>query len=121
MYELNVRQTLTSYQAVSLHLEDSLEFGIFTHLSEGGGSFHPSKLPCRKGKDFQDRFEITDMEVWGCGGDEVAEAQRKEWAWQEREAEARRRINLGTGDVELDRELLKMAGIIGGNHSGGSV
>jgi hypothetical protein len=106
---------------VSLHLDDSLEFGIFTHLSEGGGSFHPSRLPCRKGKDFQDRFEITDMEVWGCGGDEVAEAQRKEWAWQEREAEARRRINLGTGDVELDRELLKMAGIIGGSQSGGSM
>jgi hypothetical protein len=108
--------------AVSLHLDDALEFGIFTHLSEGGGSFHPSKLPCRKGKDWQDRFEIEELEVWGCGGDEVAEAQRKEWAWQEREAEARRRINLGTGDAELDRELLKMAGIISGDsRSGGSM
>jgi hypothetical protein len=107
---------------VSLHLDDALEFGIFTHLSEGGGSFHPSKLPCRKGKDWQDRFEIEELEVWGCGGDEVAEAQRKEWAWQEREAEARRRINLGTGDSELDRELLKMAGIISGDsRSGGSM
>ncbi|KAF2030298.1 restriction of telomere capping protein 5 [Setomelanomma holmii] len=108
--------------AVSLHLDDALEFGIFTHLSEGGGSFRPSRLPCRKGKDWQDRFEIEELEVWGCGGDEVAEAQRKEWAWQEREAEARRRINLGTGDAELDRELLKMAGIIGGaGNSGGSM
>lgn len=106
---------------VSLHLDDALEFGIFTHLSEGGGSFHPSKLPCRKRKDWQDRFEIEELEVWGCGGDEVAEAQRKEWAWQEREAEARRRINLGTGDAELDRELLKMAGIISGDRSGGSM
>ncbi|KAJ4374173.1 Restriction of telomere capping protein 5 [Neocucurbitaria cava] len=106
---------------VSLHLDDALEFGIFTHLSEGGGSFHPSKLPCRKGKDWQDRFEIESLEVWGCGGDEVAEAQRREWAWQEREAEARRRINLGTGDQELDRELLKMAGIISDSRSGGSM
>jgi hypothetical protein len=107
---------------VSLHLDDALEFGIFTHLSDGGGSFHASKLPCRKGKDWQDRFEILDVEVWGCGGDEVAELQRKEWAWQEREAEARRRINLGTGDQELDRELLKMAGIIGSeSRSGGSM
>ncbi|KAH7079128.1 restriction of telomere capping protein 5 [Paraphoma chrysanthemicola] len=107
---------------VSLHLDDALEFGVFTHLSEGGGSFRPSRLPCRKGKHWQDRFEIEELEVWGCGGDEVAEAQRKEWAWQEREAEARRRINLGTGDVELDRELLKMAGIIGGQgNSGGSM
>lgn len=107
--------------AVSLHLDDALEFGIFTHLCEGGGSFHPSRLPCRKGKTWQDRFEIEELEVWGCGGDEVAEVQRKEWAWQEREAEARRRVNLGTGDAEMDRELLKMAGMISGDRSGGSM
>lgn len=106
---------------VSLHLDDALEFGIFTHFSGGGGSFHPSKLPCRRNKDWQDRFEIESLEVWGCGGDEVAEQQRKEWAWQEREAEARRRINLGTGDQEMDRELLKMAGIISDSRSGGSM
>jgi hypothetical protein len=107
---------------VSLHLDDALEFGVFTHLAEGGGSFYPSKLPGRKSKDWQDRFEIESIEVWGCGGDEVAEAQRKEWAFQEREAEARRRINLGTGDKEMDYELLKMAGLVGNeNRSGGSM
>ncbi|KAK1909410.1 Restriction of telomere capping protein 5 [Pyrenophora teres f. teres] len=106
---------------VSLHLDDALEFAVFTHLAEGGGSFLPSKLPARKDKDWQDRFEIECLEVWGCGGDEVAEEQRKTWAWEEREAEARRRINLGTGDQELDRELLKMAGIISGDRSGGSM
>jgi hypothetical protein len=100
---------------ISLHLDDALEFGIFTHLSEGGGSFDPSQLPCRRRKDWQDRFEVEELEVWGCGGDEVAEAQRKEWA------EARRRINLGTGDIEADRQLLQMAGIISGGRSGGSV
>ncbi|KAG9379129.1 NMT1 N-myristoyl transferase [Pyrenophora tritici-repentis] len=82
---------------------------VFTHLAEGGGSFLPSKLPARKGSDWQDRFEIESLEVWGCGGDEVAEEQRRTWAWEEREAEARRRVNLGTGDQEMDRELLKMA------------
>lgn len=107
---------------VSLHLDDALEFGIFTHLAEGGGSFYPSKLPCRKSKDWQDRFEIDSLEVWGCGGDDVAEQQRKEWAFQEREAEARRRINLGSGDKEQDYELLKMAGLVGNeNRSGGSM
>jgi hypothetical protein len=106
---------------ISLHLDDALEFGIFTHMSEGGGSFGPSKLPCRRKKDWQDRFEVEELEIWGCGGDEVAEAQRKEWAWNEREAEARRRINLGTGDVEADRQLLQMAGIISGDRSGGSM
>ena len=106
---------------VSLHLDDALEFGIFTHRTEGGGSFKPSRLPSRKGKNWQDRFEIESLEVWGCGGDEIAEAQRREWTFQEREAEARRRINLGTGDVDADRELLKLAGIISGDRSGGSM
>ncbi|KAL6712502.1 Restriction of telomere capping protein 5 [Coniothyrium glycines] len=106
---------------VSLHLDDALEFGVLTHVADGGGSFHASRLPARKRRDWQDRFEIQSLEVWGCGGDEVAEAQRREWAWQEREAEARRRVNLGTGDKELDRELLKMAGIISENRSGGSM
>ncbi|KAF2271130.1 restriction of telomere capping protein 5 [Lojkania enalia] len=106
---------------VSLHLDDALEFGIFTHLSEGGGSFRPSRLPCRRARSWQDRFEIESLEVWGCGGDDEAEAQRREWAFQEREAEARRRINLGTGDIDADRELLRLAGLIGGERSGGSV
>jgi hypothetical protein len=77
----------------------------------------------RKNADWQDRFEIDAVEVWGCGGSEVAEEQRKAWAWEEKEAEARRRINLGTGDLEADRELLKMAGLIGGGgrDSGGSM
>jgi hypothetical protein len=112
---------LISLGPVSLHLDDALEFGIFTHLAEGGGSFHTSQLPSRRGRSWQDRFEIESLEVWGCGGDEEAEAQRREWAFQEREAEARRRINLGTGDVDADRELLKMAGLVGQGRSGGSV
>jgi len=105
--------------AVSLYLDSSFEFGTFTHnYSSGGGAFHNSAT--RK-FDFQDRFEIESLEVWGCGGDAEAEAQRQRWAWEEREAEARRRVNLGTGDVEADRALLEMAGIIGGNRSGGSM
>ncbi|KAF2141032.1 uncharacterized protein K452DRAFT_272850 [Aplosporella prunicola CBS 121167] len=107
--------------AVSLHVDAGLEFAVFTHFSEGGGSFRPSRNPARAGRDWQDRFAIEAVEVWGCGGDEEAEAQRKAWAWEEREAEARRKINLGTGDIEADRELLRLAGLIGGDRSGGSM
>jgi hypothetical protein len=106
---------------VSLHIDDGLEYGVFTHDSMGGGSFLPSQLPIRKGTDWQDKFEIDTLEVWGCGGTEEAEEQRKRWAWEEREAEARRRINFGTGDLDADRELLRMAGLIGGDRSGGSM
>ncbi|TGO44374.1 hypothetical protein BOTNAR_0839g00020 [Botryotinia narcissicola] len=105
--------------AVSLYLDSSFEFGVFTHnYSSGGGAFHNSET---RRTDFQDRFEIESLEVWGCGGDAEAQKQKEMWAWEEREAEARRKINLGTGDVEADRALLEMAGLIGGNRSGGSM
>ncbi|KFY41722.1 hypothetical protein V494_02828 [Pseudogymnoascus sp. VKM F-4513 (FW-928)] len=104
---------------VSLHIDASFEFGVFTHDSRGGGAFTPAEGP--GGGDWQERFSIESLEVWGCGGEEEAEEQRKRWEWEEREAEARRRINFGKGDVEADRALLEMAGIIGGDRSGGSM
>ncbi|RDW82515.1 hypothetical protein BP6252_03627 [Coleophoma cylindrospora] len=105
--------------AVSLYLDASFEFGVFTHnYTSGGGAFHNSTA---RRQDWQDRFEVESLEVWGCGGDEEAKGQRERWAWEEREAEARRRINLGSGDIEADRALLEMAGLIGSNRSGGSM
>lgn len=103
---------------VSLFLDESLEFGVFNHNSTGGGSFHPSQT--RK-NDWQDRFEIESLEIWGCGGDEEAERQRAAWAFEEREAAARQGLRRGK-DVESDRALLEMAGLIGNhNASGGSM
>jgi hypothetical protein len=104
---------------VSLVLDGSFEFGVFTHhyTAGGGGAFYNSST---RRYDWQDRFEIEGMEVWGCGGQDEAEEQKKRWAWEEREAEARRQVNLGTGDIEADRALLEMAGIIGQNQGGGS-
>lgn len=105
---------------VSLLLNDSFEFGVFNHdYKSRGGAFHTSVT--RK-FDFQDRFQIENLEVWGCGGDEEARAQASRWSWEEREAEARRKINLGSGDIDADRALLEMAGLIGGaSRSGGSM
>lgn len=105
--------------AVSLLLDSSFEFGVFTHNeTSGGGAFHNSVT---RRRDWQDRFEVESLEVWGCGGEAEANEQRKRWEWEAREAEARRKVNLGTGDKEAERQLLEMAGIIGGNRSGGSM
>lgn len=108
----------TTLGAVSLWLDASLEFGVFNHDSNGGGSFHPSLI--RK-NDWQDRFEIESLEVWGCGGDEEAEKQKAAWAFEDREAAARKTLRMGK-DIESDRALLEMAGLIGThNASGGSM
>lgn len=113
------RDAVFSLGAVSLLLDDSFQFGVFNHdyLSRGG-AFHTSVT--RK-YNFQDRFQVDSLEVWGCGGDAEAKAQAERWAWEAREAEARRKINLGSGDIEADRALLEMAGLVGQNRSGGSM
>ncbi|KAI8950627.1 restriction of telomere capping protein 5 [Xylaria longipes] len=104
---------------VSLVLDSSFEFGVFHHdYTSRGGAFATS---VSRKFNFQERFSIDDIEVWGCGGDEEARIQRERWEWEAREAEARRRVNLGTGDIEADRALLEMAGLIGSNRSGGSM
>jgi len=115
----NRRQVDIPLGPVSLVLGDSFEFGVFNHdYNSRGGAFHGSNI---RRYDFQDRFRVGSLEVWGCGGDEEAKAQAERWAWEAREVEARRKINMGTGDQEADRQLLQMAGIIGSNRSGGSM
>ncbi|KAH7018356.1 TLD-domain-containing protein [Microdochium trichocladiopsis] len=109
---------LRSLGSVSLALDSSFEFGVFNHdYTTRGGAFASSTI---RRYDLQTRFQVDDIEVWGCGGDEDAKVQRERWEWERREAEARRRINLGTGDIDADRQLLEMAGLIGQNRSGGS-
>jgi hypothetical protein len=71
--------------------------------------------------DWQDAFEIDGLEVYGLGGAEVLEEQKRARQWEEREAERRRQISVRTGDVDADRELLKLAGLIGEGRSGGSM
>ncbi|KAK4460056.1 restriction of telomere capping protein 5 [Cladorrhinum samala] len=113
------RSSTISLGPVSLVLDSSFEYGCFTHnYASRGGAFQGSMA---RRFDFQERFEISSLEVWGCGGDDEAKHQAERWAWEAREAEARRKINLGTGDIEADRALLEMAGLIGGNRSGGSM
>lgn len=110
---------MLSMGPVSLSIDDSFEFGVFNHdWSSRGGAFHTS---ITRKFNFQDRFRVDSLEVWGCGGDEEAKQQADRWAWEEREAESRRKVNLGTGDREADRALLEMAGLVGNNRSGGSM
>lgn len=92
---------------VSLTFDPALEFGVFQHIGHGG-AFHTNDT--RDEQEWQDLFEIEEIEVWGCGGDSEAEAQRKAWAWEEREALLRRQVNLGK-DIEADRVSLLSSGI----------
>ncbi|KAK9450897.1 TLD-domain-containing protein [Limtongia smithiae] len=107
-----------SFGDVSLTLEHSLEFGVFRHV--GSETFKSSQI--REHVDFEDRFAITELEVWGVGADDVLRQQQQLWQWEEAEALRRKNVNLSK-DIEESRALLEMAGLVGGGgkHSGGSV
>jgi len=72
-------------------------------------------------RDWQDVFEIEALEVYGLGGVEIAEEQERARIWEAREVERRRAVQLKTGDIDADRELLKLAGLISDDRSGGSM
>lgn len=106
---------------VSLTIESNLEFAVFRHLSNGSNSyFKKSQQHQLSSENFEDRFMITDLEVWGVGSTKELELQKKQWEWENKQAELRQSVNLKT--MGEDRAFLEMVGLVG-NHggSGGSV
>ncbi|QRG38317.1 hypothetical protein FDK38_002720 [Candidozyma auris] len=108
---------------VSLTIEANLEFAIFRHISNGGphttSYFEKSTQERLHDEDFEDRFMITDIEVWGVGSNKELDEQRKQWEWEEKQAKARQSVNLrNTGE---ERAFLEMAGLVGNHGSGGSI
>ncbi|KAH3671269.1 hypothetical protein OGAPHI_000492 [Ogataea philodendri] len=103
---------------VSLTIEAGMEIASFRHLAIPGtyrtGSVFSSTVP-----EFEHSFEITNLEVWGCGSEKELAEQKKLWEWENREAEARKKLN--SMNWEDGKALLEMAGMIDTKRSGGSV
>lgn len=102
---------------VSLTIDSTLEFAVFRHLGLGG-DFKNTNYD-ELGIEYEDRFLIRDVEVWGCGGEKELQEQNKQWEWEQQEAKRRQGVNLKS--IGEDRAILEMAGIIGQHGSGGSV
>jgi hypothetical protein len=92
---------------VGMLLDASLEFGVFRAAGLGG----EFSMGMAGGTEYEDRFEVEDLEVWGLGKSEDLEAQRRRWEWEETEAERRKNVNIG--DMREERVLLEMAGLVG--------
>lgn len=110
--------TLISHSAdpqVSLSIDSALEYAVFTHIAPGG-SFAANVAH----EEYSYKIEVEEVEVWGCGVDNARDEQKRAWEWERREAERRQNVRVRE-DLEFDRALLEMAGIIGGNRSGGSM
>ncbi|ONH65884.1 Restriction of telomere capping protein 5 [Cyberlindnera fabianii] len=103
---------------VSLTIDSSLEFAVFRNLGIGG-EFKSLSGGVSDEDTYEDRFMLSDVEVWGCGGEKELEEQNKRWEWEQAEAKRRQQINLKS--MGEDRALLEMAGLVGQHQSGGSI
>ncbi|CAI5756983.1 unnamed protein product [Candida verbasci] len=103
---------------VSLTIESNLEFAIFRHLVNNNelSYFNRCKI---LNEDFEDRFTITDLEVFGLGTTKELEEQKKQWEWEEKQAEARQNVNMRS--LGEERAFLEMVGLVGKNNAGGSM
>ncbi|BFZ63061.1 Restriction of telomere capping protein 5 [Saitoella coloradoensis] len=100
--------------SVSLTLSPGFETATFRHFHDHTSTFSPSTHRA----DGETVFDITEVEVWGLGTAKDQEEQRKAWEWEVKEAERRQNVNVK--DFAQERALLEMAGLVGGNRSGGS-
>ncbi|KAI5955478.1 RTC5 [Candida theae] len=109
---------------VSLTIEANLEFAVFRHLAQSTTTNHATnffKPSCQSqlcAENFEDRFTITDLEVWGIGSMKELDEQRQQWEWEEKQANARQSVNLRSMGEE--RAFLEMAGLVGNHGNYGS-
>ncbi|KAI5968795.1 RTC5 [Candida margitis] len=107
---------------VSLTIEANLEFAVFRHLALSKNNatnfFKPSIQSDLATENFEDRFTITDLEVWGIGSMKELDEQRQQWEWEEKQANARQSVNVRSMGEE--RAFLEMAGLVGNHGSFGS-
>lgn len=117
----NVRKILPG--KVSLTVESNLEFAVFRHIRNSSantlGYFSFSNQERLHYENYEDRFMVTDLEVWGLGSNKELEDQKREWDWEENQAQARQSVNVDT--LKEDRAFLEMAGLVGGYNGGGSM
>lgn len=89
---------------LSLFLDSSFEFGVFRNLGPGGAFVSCSG----DNEEYEDRFEINRIELWGIGDKEELEEQYRKMDLQAKFLQQQRRRN----DPE-DRAILEMAGLVG--------
>ncbi|KAI9028166.1 TLD-domain-containing protein [Phycomyces nitens] len=90
-------------------LDNSLQNGSYRQES------YPEKPTFEKSalrKTFSYTFQTVDMEVFGLGNEKARNAQEKEWQFEQREAMKRAGVNIRREDQSVDKEILRMAGII---------
>ncbi|KAI8095737.1 TLD-domain-containing protein [Thamnidium elegans] len=98
--------------AFIVSLQNTLQQGQYTNKAYPSQPTFEFATEARRSVDFSYKFDTENIEVFGLGNEKDRERQAREWKFDQKEAERRSGLNIRKGDGELDKELLKMAGII---------
>lgn len=72
----------------------------------------PTVKPSAGRGDFAYTFDVVEVEVFGLGGEEAKAVQVKEWNFENKEATRRATIHVRKEGAAVDKDMLKLAGII---------
>ncbi|KAI7869674.1 TLD-domain-containing protein [Spinellus fusiger] len=90
-------------------LDNSLQSGTYTQEAYPElPTFESSVL--RSSFDYS--LQVVDIEVFGLGNDKSKTTQQKEWQFEQRESLKRASVQFRRKDQTVDKELLRMAGIL---------
>lgn len=103
------KQHPTTSRDVLLWLSDTLQDGTFIQELYPAS---PTLAHAQQRPSFEKSFETINVEVFGLGDAKARQQQERAWEFEKREALRRSGLQLRHGDQEMDRELLRMAGII---------
>lgn len=93
-----------------LTLDNTLQRGIY---SQEAYPALPTLTASTSRKRFYEPFETVNIEVFGLGDEKARQIQEREWNFEKREALRRAGLQFRQADGnKVDRELLRMAGII---------
>ncbi|KAF9197791.1 hypothetical protein BGZ49_001628 [Haplosporangium sp. Z 27] len=93
-------------ESCMLYMDDNLRYGTYKQDYAGGNIYMNAGGARQSG--FEIDFEIVECEVWGLGGAEAKARQKKEWDFEQREANRRASIHIRGkgGEQEIDMDLL---------------
>lgn len=95
-----------------MYLQNTLQEGLYQNEAYPSQPTFESATKSRKHTNFTCPFDTENIEVFGLGNEKDRERQAREWKFDQQEAERRNGLNIRKSDGNVDKELLKMAGII---------
>ncbi|CAO3610681.1 unnamed protein product [Cunninghamella echinulata] len=121
--------TLTTTSTKSHHQEESIidQFMIYLDNSLQTGQYyhdfyphHPTfekSMIQQQTHSFKKKeaFETLHVEVFGLGNEKLTQLQKKAWQFEAKEALRRQGLQIRQSDGQVDKEILRMAGIIQGD------